>query len=213
LLAFGSLLPLGGRLGDAYGRKTMFIVGLVGFAVASLPAAAAPNIDTTSSPPGPFRVGRRAARAGRAVTDHGDLHRHEGTEQGVRDLRRRRRQQRALGLLLGGLLTDYVNWRWFMYGQHRVRDPGIIGGLALLHTPRPTSPSSPCPDDPRATAIFGVVFGSAKAQTDGWSSPVTLTPRIPALSCSAASVVLRKSTATRSSRTLLGARGAAYLSS
>src|SRR6202045_4306629 len=35
LLAFGSLLPLGGRLADAYGRKTMFIVGLTGFAIAS----------------------------------------------------------------------------------------------------------------------------------------------------------------------------------
>src|SRR5882757_617516 len=46
LLVFGSLLPLGGRLSDAYGRKTMFIVGLVGFAIASAAGGAAPNIDT-----------------------------------------------------------------------------------------------------------------------------------------------------------------------
>ena len=46
VLAFGSLLPLGGRLGDAFGRKTMFIVGLLGFAIASAVGGAAPNIGT-----------------------------------------------------------------------------------------------------------------------------------------------------------------------
>src|SRR3954453_11447279 len=46
LLAFGSLLLLGGRLADAYGRKIVFIVGLVGFAVASAVAGAASNIET-----------------------------------------------------------------------------------------------------------------------------------------------------------------------
>jgi MFS family permease len=44
VLAFGSLLPLGGRLGDAFGRKTMFIVGLLGFAIASAAGGAAPDI-------------------------------------------------------------------------------------------------------------------------------------------------------------------------
>ena len=46
VLAFGSLLPLGGRLGDAFGRKAMFIVGLLGFAIASAAGGAAPNIGT-----------------------------------------------------------------------------------------------------------------------------------------------------------------------
>jgi MFS family permease len=46
LLAFGSLLLLGGRLADAFGRKNMFIGGLIGFAAASAVAGAAPNIET-----------------------------------------------------------------------------------------------------------------------------------------------------------------------
>src|SRR5258708_36216126 len=46
VLAFGSLLPLGGRLGDAFGRKAMFIVGLLGFAIASAVGGAGPNIGT-----------------------------------------------------------------------------------------------------------------------------------------------------------------------
>jgi len=46
LLAFGSLLLLGGRMADAFGRKNVFIVGLVGFAIASAVGGAAPNIET-----------------------------------------------------------------------------------------------------------------------------------------------------------------------
>ena len=42
-LAFGSLLPLGGRLADRYGRKRMFLIGLVGFGIFSALAGAAPN--------------------------------------------------------------------------------------------------------------------------------------------------------------------------
>src|SRR5882762_9564752 len=47
VLAFGSLLPLGGRLADAYGRKAMFIVGLLGFAIASAVGGAADHARTT----------------------------------------------------------------------------------------------------------------------------------------------------------------------
>src|SRR5258708_40201321 len=60
VLAFGSLLPLGGRLGDAFGRKTMFIVGLLGFAIASAVGGADPNIGTLVS----VRAVQRAVRAG-----------------------------------------------------------------------------------------------------------------------------------------------------
>ena len=81
VLAFGSLLPLGGRLGDAFGRKTMFIVGLLGFAIASAVGGAAPNIGTLIAARAVRRV-RRGSRAGGAVADHGDFHRPQGAEQG-----------------------------------------------------------------------------------------------------------------------------------
>lgn len=178
LLVFGSLLPLGGRLSDAYGRKTMFIVGLVGFAVASALGGAAPNIGTL--------IAARAVQGGFAAllapaalslitvifTDMKELNKAFGIFGAVAG------SSAALGLLLGGLLTDYVSWRWCMYVNIAFAIVGIIGGLALLH-------NSTEPDKPRlsvpstilgAAAIFGVVFGSAKAQTDGWSSPVTLIP-------------------------------------
>ena len=100
----------------------------------------------------------------------------------------------AAGLLLGGLLTDYVDWRWCMYVNIVLAVVGIIGGLTLLH-------NSAEPDKPRlsvpstivgAAAIFGLVFGSAKAQTDGWDSAVTLTPLIAGGVLLAGFVMLQK---------------------
>ncbi|MCW2529840.1 MAG: transporter [Pseudonocardiales bacterium] len=180
LLAFGSLLPLGGRLSDAYGRKTMFILGLVGFAIASAAGGAAPNIATL--------IAARAIQGGFAAllapaalslitvifTDMKELNKAFGIFGAVAG------SSAALGLLLGGLLTDYVNWRWCMYVNIAFAIVGTIGGIALLHNS--TDPDKPKLSVPStiigATAIFGVVFGSAKAQTGGWSSAVTLTPLI-----------------------------------
>src|SRR4029453_6456250 len=50
-LAFGSLLLLGGRIGDLFGRKRVFIAGLIGFAVASAIGGAAPSFAPPVCPP------------------------------------------------------------------------------------------------------------------------------------------------------------------
>ena len=66
-LAFGSLLLLGGRIADLFGRKRTFVIGLIGFAVASALGGAA-RASACSSAPAPLQgVVRRAARARRAV--------------------------------------------------------------------------------------------------------------------------------------------------
>ena len=70
-LAFGSLLLLGGRIADLFGRKRVFLIGVIGFAAASAFGGAAQNFDMLLI--GPRRAGRvrRAARAGHAVpADH-----------------------------------------------------------------------------------------------------------------------------------------------
>ena len=180
LLAFGSLLPLGGRLADAFGRKNMFMLGLLGFAVASAAGGAAPNISTL--------ITARAAQGGFAAvlapaalslitvifTEMKELNKAFAIFGAVAG------SSAAIGLLLGGLLTDYANWRWCMYVNIAFAIAGIVGGLALLHNS--TEPDRPKLSVPStivgSAAIFGIVFGSAKAQTDGWSSALTLTPLI-----------------------------------
>jgi EmrB/QacA subfamily drug resistance transporter len=180
LLALGSLLPLGGRLADAFGRKTMFIVGLLGFAIASGVGGAAPNIATL--------ITARAVQGGFAAvmapaalslitvifTDLKELNKAFAIFGAVAG------SASAIGLMLGGLLTDYANWRWTMYVNIAFAVVGVIGGLALLHNS--TEPDKPKLSVPStilgSAAIFGVVFGSAKAQTDGWGSTVALIPLI-----------------------------------
>lgn len=106
LLVFGSLLPLGGRLADVFGRKNVFIAGLLGFAVASAVAGAAPNIATL--------ITARAVQGGFAAvlapaalslitvvfTDLRELNKAFAIFGAVAG------SSSAVGLLLGGLLTD-----------------------------------------------------------------------------------------------------------
>src|ERR1700712_1401455 len=112
LLAFASLLLLAGRLADAPGRKNVFIVGLVGFAIASAVGGAAPNIATL--------ITARAVQGGFAAvmapaalslimiifTDLKELNKAFAIFGAVAG------SSSAIGLMLGGVLTDYANWRW-----------------------------------------------------------------------------------------------------
>ena len=177
-LAFGSLLPFGGRLSDVFGRKRMFLTGLAGFAAASALGGAAPDISvliTARAVQGGFAaVLAPAALSLIAVTftDLKELNKAFAVFGAVAG------SAGAVGLLIGGLLTSYVNWRWCMYVNIAFAAAGITGGLALLH-------HVSAPDKPRlsvpstiigSAALFGLVFGSAKAQTDGWGAALTIAP-------------------------------------
>lgn len=194
LLAFGSLLLPGGRLADAFGRKTMFITGLVGFAIASAAAGAAPNTGTLLTARA-VQGGFAAVMAPAALslitvifTDLKELNKAFAIFGAVAG------SSSAIGLMLGGLLTDYANWRWTMFVNIAFAVVGIIGGLALLHNTTETDkPKLSVPSTIIGTAgIFGLVFGSAKAQTDGWGSAVTLTSLIAGAVLLVGFVVLQK---------------------
>ena len=93
-LAFGSLLLLGGRIADLFGRKWTFIVGLLGFAGASALGGAARELRRARRRARAAGRLRRAARPGRAVAADDDVHRSGRARQGVRHLRRDRRHGR-----------------------------------------------------------------------------------------------------------------------
>jgi len=127
-LAFGSLLLLGGRLGDLYGRRRVFITGVLVFSVASLvggfatsewwlltaravqgagAALAAPTalaLIATTFPAGPPRNRALGVWAGMAGAGG------------------------AIGLLLGGILTTYVSWRWVLFVNAPIGL--VVAGLA-----------------------------------------------------------------------------------
>src|SRR6202789_1297332 len=108
VLAFGSLLPLGGRLSDVVGRKTMFMTGLVGFALASVLGGAAPNIGTllaARAVQGAFAAALAPAALSLLVVTFTDL---KELNKAFAIFGAVAGSAGAIGLLLGGVLTDYA---------------------------------------------------------------------------------------------------------
>ena len=132
-LAFGSLLLLGGRVADLFGRKWTFITGLLGFAGASAVGGAAPSFGVLVMRSGVAGRVRCHARACRAFPADHDVHRARGTQQGVRHLRCIAGMGGAIGLLLGGALTEALGWRWCLYVSMLFAVPAAIAGSRLLH--------------------------------------------------------------------------------
>ena len=114
-LAFGSLLLLGGKLADLLGRKVTFLVGLIGFAVASALGGAAVNfamLVAARACQGAF--GALLAPSALSLltvtfTDPKERGKAFGVYGAIAGA------GGAIGLLLGGILTEYLSWRWCLY--------------------------------------------------------------------------------------------------
>lgn len=174
-LTFGGLLLFGGRTGDLYGKRRMFMVGVGVFAISSLlgglatndvwliftrglqgigGAIAAPtalSLIATNFPEGAER--NRAMGVYAAMSGGGG----------------------ALGLLLGGILTSYVSWRWIFF----INVP--IAALVLFLAPRALNESQATSgrlDVPGALTATGgmlsLVYGLSNASSHSWSSTSTI---------------------------------------
>src|ERR1700753_784943 len=135
-LAFGSLLLLGGRIGDLFGRKRTLIIGLAGFAGASAIGGASvnfPMLVTARTVQGAF--GARLAPSVLALltttfTDFRERGKAFAIYGGIAGA------GGALGLLLGGILTSYASWRWTLYINLVFAAVATIGALLWLKNDR-----------------------------------------------------------------------------
>ncbi|MFE4829187.1 DHA2 family efflux MFS transporter permease subunit [Streptomyces sp. NPDC056672] len=174
-LVFGSLLLLGGRLADLFGRKIVFLAGTVGFAGASALAGAAQNFEvlvTGRALQGLF--GALLAPAALALlndtfTEARERARAFGVFGAIGGA------GGGLGLLLGGLLTEHLNWRWTLYVNLAFAALAFAGGMLLMRSGAPAQrPKLDLPGTLLAsTGLFGLVFGFSRAERYGWSSPQT----------------------------------------
>jgi EmrB/QacA subfamily drug resistance transporter len=175
-LAFGSLLLLGGRIADLFGRKWAFIAGLLGFAGASALGGAAQSFGllvAARSLQGAFAALLAPAALSLLATmftdpaERGKAFGVYGAIAGAGG---------AFGLLLGGFLTEVLDWRWCLYVAILFAAPAAVAGLRLLHhVPAPTRPRLDIPGTVIASSgLFALVFGMARAESDGWGDPVTL---------------------------------------
>jgi EmrB/QacA subfamily drug resistance transporter len=176
-LSFGSLLLVGGRLGDLLGRKRVFVIGLTGFAAASAVGGFAPSF-------GVLVVARALQGAFAALLAPAALSILTTTFT-VPEERNRAfgvfgtiaASGAAVGLILGGALTQYLDWRWSMFINVLFAVPAALAALRLLA--RDASASAGTRIDVAGTltasaGLFALVFGFSNAESHGWAAPLTL---------------------------------------
>jgi EmrB/QacA subfamily drug resistance transporter len=175
-LAFGSLLLLGGKLGDLFGRKWTFIGGLIGFSVASALGGLAQSFGmlvAARALQGVFgALLAPSALSLLTVTFAGSADRAKafgifGAIAGG---------GASLGLLLGGVLTQALSWRWCLYVNLVIAVPTAIVALRLLvNQGDPQRPRIDLPGVAVGSAgLFAVVYGFSNAETHSWSATLTI---------------------------------------
>jgi EmrB/QacA subfamily drug resistance transporter len=193
-LAFGGLLLLGGRLADRFGRKRTFVVGMIGFAVASAVGGAAQSFAMLAGAravQGVFAALLAPSTLSLLTTTFSDP-RERGKAFGI--FGAIAGSGSAAGLLIGGVLTTYLDWRWCLYINDIIAVLGVIGALALLG-PSVRNDRVHLDDPGLIVAIVGLValvFGFSEAATDGWGAAITLVPLIVAPILLAAFVLIER---------------------
>src|ERR1700726_2226797 len=174
-LSFGSLLLLGGRLADLLGRKVTFLTGLLGFAGVSAIGGASVNfamLVTARACQGVFAailVPSALSLLTTTFTEPKDRGKAFGIYGAIAAA------GGAIGLLIGGALTEYLSWRWTLYVNLIFAGVAFTGGALLLKGQ--SSRVKPRLDVPGAllvsSAVFCLVYGLSNAATHGWRAPST----------------------------------------
>ena len=177
LLALGSLILIGGSLGDIYGARRVFAIGVVAFGALSVACAAAPSID--------WLIAARAAQgaAGALVTpsslaiivaafppkERGPAIGAWTAWSGIATI---------VGPLAGGAIVDQASWRWIFV----LNVPLVVVTVALILAAMPTRARlvDRAIDLPGAilcaSGLGGLVFGLIEEPRPGWTSPAILVP-------------------------------------
>jgi EmrB/QacA subfamily drug resistance transporter len=175
-LTFGGLLLLGGRIADYWGRKRTFVVGIIGFAAASALGGAATNgtlLFLARGLQGAF--GALLAPAALALltvlfVDARERAKAFGVYGAIAG------GGSAVGLVMGGVLTEYANWRWCLLVNVPVAAIAVAAAIPLV--PESKAHGDNRYDIPGAVlatlGLVSIVYGFTKAATDGWGSGATL---------------------------------------
>ena len=171
-LTFAALLLTGGKLADMFGRRLVFVAGLVVFTVASLACGLAGGADVL--------IGARIVQGiGAALMNPATLSiitatfppRQRGTAigiwAGVSAL------ALAIGPLVGGLLSEHVDWSWIFFVNVPVGIVAIVAAFAFIDESRDTSQNQR-PDVPglvtSAVGLFALTYALIEANNHGWGS-------------------------------------------
>jgi EmrB/QacA subfamily drug resistance transporter len=175
-LAFGGFLLLGGRIADYTGRKRAFVIGLLGFAGASALGGAAVNAGMLFAARGlQGAFGALMAPAALSLltvtfTEARERARAFGVYGAVAG------GGGAVGLLMGGVLTQYASWRWTLLVSTPIAIVAAIAAVRFVNESRAEGNTKyDLPGAITSTAgLVALVYGFTKASSDGWGSGTTL---------------------------------------
>ncbi|MFI8521424.1 MFS transporter [Streptomyces sp. NPDC085481] len=176
-LAFGGLLLFGGRVADLWGRKRTFVVGLIGFAAASaLGGAATGEAMMLGARALQGAFGALLAPAALSLlavmfTDAKERAKAFGIYGAIAG------GGGAVGLILGGFLTEYLNWRWTFFVNIPFAIVAAAGAYFVIREPAGGRNRSPL-DIPGVVlstlGLVSLVYGFTRAESNGWSDPTTI---------------------------------------
>ena len=191
-LTLAGLLLLGGTLGDRYGRRRVFVVGTVWFAVSSLLCGVAPDATTLILARGLQGVGGALLMPGslailQASFVEDDRSRAIGAWSGLGGV------ATAIGPFVGGWLIGLASWRLVFLLNLPLAVAVVL--VASRHVPESRAPAVTGPlDIPGALMVTGgltgLTYGLIEGADRGWSSPVVLTALIAGVVLLAGFVVL-----------------------
>ncbi|QXE36384.1 DHA2 family efflux MFS transporter permease subunit [Streptomyces sp. GMY02] len=176
-LAFGGLLLFGGRLADLWGRKRVFVIGLLGFATASAIGGAANGeamLFGARALQGAF--GALLAPAALSLlavlfTDAKERAKAFGIYGAIAG------GGGAVGLILGGVLTEYLDWRWTFFVNIPFAIVAALGAYFVIREPeggRNRSPLDLAGVVLSTLGLVSLVYGFTRAESDGWSDTMTI---------------------------------------
>ena len=170
-LTFASLMLVGGKLADAYGRRLVFVAGIVVFTTASLFCGLASSAD--------MLIGSRVLQgAGAALMNPATLSiiaatfppRERGTAIGI--WAGTSALALAIGPLVGGLITEHANWNWIFFINLPIGLLGIVASFVFIDVTRDETHERL--DLPglvaSALGLFALTYGLIEANTYGWGS-------------------------------------------
>jgi EmrB/QacA subfamily drug resistance transporter len=175
-LSFGSLLLLGGRIADYTGRKRAFIIGLLGFAASSALgglAVSAPMLFGARALQGAFAALLAPAALSLITVTFTEV-KERSTAFGVYGAIAG--GGAAIGLIMGGILTQYASWRWCLFVNVPIAIVTAVAAMPIVGESRASGNTSY--DIPGAATVTGglvaLVYGFTLAARDGWTSQNTL---------------------------------------
>jgi len=177
ILVFASLLLAGGRLADVYGRKRLFAIGLIIFTAASFVAGLAGSADVLIAARAVQGLGAALltpttlAIISATYPDPRERNMAVGVWSAVGAL------ALALGPLLGGLISDHLNWGWIFFINVPVGVATLALGLWAISESRESSAPRRL-DMPgvvlSSVALFGLTYSLIEGHDRGWTSPIIL---------------------------------------